>query len=72
MTTADDNREYRELLREWEDEKVFWLAWFSDVSNTSTVTALPALPFLSSRRALLQAGLCTHHPFDLRGTPEMF
>ncbi|KAJ6655486.1 hypothetical protein lerEdw1_005064 [Lerista edwardsae] len=37
MTTADDNREYRELLREWEEEKVFWLAWFSDVSNTSMI-----------------------------------
>lgn len=37
ITMTDDNREYRELLKEWEDEKVFWLAWFSDVSNTSTI-----------------------------------
>ncbi|XP_039219719.1 activated CDC42 kinase 1 isoform X6 [Crotalus tigris] len=37
LTKAEDNQEYLDLLREWEEEKIFWLAWFSDVSMAATI-----------------------------------
>ncbi|KAH0624241.1 hypothetical protein JD844_007855 [Phrynosoma platyrhinos] len=38
LTKTEDNPEYREILQEWEEEKIFWLAWFSDISFTTMVS----------------------------------
>nr|XP_020671173.1 maestro heat-like repeat-containing protein family member 7 [Pogona vitticeps] len=38
LNKAEDNQAYLEPLQEWEEEKIFWLAWFSDVSTTTRVT----------------------------------
>ncbi|XP_061493735.1 maestro heat-like repeat-containing protein family member 7 [Rhineura floridana] len=35
MMKFGDSEEFEELLQEWEEEKLFWLAWFSDVSPTT-------------------------------------
>nr|XP_016852624.1 PREDICTED: maestro heat-like repeat family member 5 [Anolis carolinensis] len=37
VSKSEDNQAYREILQEWEDEKIFWLAWFSDDSFTTMI-----------------------------------
>ncbi|XP_058045150.1 maestro heat-like repeat-containing protein family member 1 [Ahaetulla prasina] len=37
LTKTEDNQEYLDLLQEWEEEKIFWLAWFSDVSMAAMI-----------------------------------
>ncbi|XP_053160455.1 maestro heat-like repeat-containing protein family member 7 isoform X2 [Hemicordylus capensis] len=37
ITMTYDSQEYLDLLKEWEEEKIFWLAWFSDVSDTTMI-----------------------------------
>ncbi|XP_060541195.1 maestro heat-like repeat-containing protein family member 7 [Pantherophis guttatus] len=37
LTKTEDSQEYLDLLQEWEEEKMFWLAWFSDVSMAATI-----------------------------------
>ncbi|XP_033004039.1 uncharacterized protein LOC117046353 [Lacerta agilis] len=35
MMKPENDTEFMELMQDWKEEKIFWLAWFSDISTTT-------------------------------------
>ncbi|XP_053243323.1 maestro heat-like repeat-containing protein family member 7 isoform X6 [Podarcis raffonei] len=35
LMKPENNTEFMELMQDWKEEKIFWLAWFSDISTTT-------------------------------------
>nr|XP_028587710.1 uncharacterized protein LOC114598169 [Podarcis muralis] len=48
LMKPENDPEFMELMQDWKEEKIFWLAWFSDISTTTMVNLFHQLQRVSS------------------------